>query len=888
MSLVRTIRQKLDIESDSPLDLSAWRNNSTIFEIAVYQGTSVADISDVESINLKIRPSRVSETILADQTDSVFDETLTNATWLDGTKQHASFTFTNSEMNLDLDSHYEAEFWIVFTAILDGGEERTLATGTITFKEDNNGAGDPPEENAGTAITLEQADARYLQSISDGSITNAKLATVATSTIKGRATAGTGAVEDLTPAQGRTVLGLGTAATTDATDYVAVTGDSMTGSLAVTGASATISTTGANGRIFTTGADGNIGTTGVDAYIRTDGLNAYITTVGDDAYIETQGENAYIQTLGTNAYISTSSTFQIASGGGGITTLSGTQTANRAIAFPDASGTVALLSDVELKEDIVERERLVNASTAPSGLTFSRTHFHRPIDLLPTALQRFYTRFDQIETTDTWYLESSDTVPTFEQGGIRFTGTGVAYASPQVQRWLAPNIITEITIKTTPASGIIGIGIGNAPLLNNRTLIYYDRADHAFKMAETLNGAATVVTTSGGNTIDMSAATNWKFTVAVYNNTASAWIDRGNGYELAACFDELVANDERYLTPANIASLRTFVLATSPGATSANDWVVSSYRTGYAGTAGIQNQYYVTYEDGTPILDENGKYYLFATGIMPYRATTGNLRWKHCRNIICKVDPSTFALEVVGFVALQRSGVFTLDDISGKVIYDRDAKKWRIYVQNSSQFDGGATAVVYQYTTTENILSGVTLVTESALVNVPSTGLPYWDMDVCKRGDNDWVYVYSERDTSSPSSELRAVISTGTTADEATTQVYKEATLEDQDGNRVAKIGGTLYALTFSTSGPVVKSLTTGSTVTTLTFDGTWDNRSTRVTHANVIGIPRGGVTYYILDGADDATGYGGGYATYGNRVVWRSESVTGNEFNIFRKPPRS
>jgi len=163
MSLVRTIRQKLDIDSDTPLDLSAWRNNSTVFQIAVYQGSTVADISDVESINLKIRPSRVSETILADQTDTVFDETLTNATWLDGTKQHASFTFDNSEMNLDLDDQYEAEFWIVFTAILDGGEERTLATGTITFKEDNNGAGDPPAENPGTAITIDQADARYPQ-----------------------------------------------------------------------------------------------------------------------------------------------------------------------------------------------------------------------------------------------------------------------------------------------------------------------------------------------------------------------------------------------------------------------------------------------------------------------------------------------------------------------------------------------------------------------------------------------------------------------------------------------------------------------------------------------------------------------------------------------------
>jgi len=677
-------------------------------------------------------------------------------------------------------------------------------------------------------------------SFPSGSITNAQLATVATNTIKGRATAGTGAVEDLTPAQAKTVLAIASADITDATSAATAN------------------------RIVKRDEFGDAYFTSVWVTLQLQATDITTDTIGNGSGNLIVGADLDFQ--GTENIVDAN-----------------TITAVGTITGSNLSGTNTGDQDLTL-----ERERLVNASTAPSGLTFSRTHFHRPIDLLPTALQRFYTRFDQIETTDTWYLESADTIPTFEQGGIRFTGTGVAYASPQVQRWLAPNIITEITIKTTPASGIIGIGIGNAPLLNNRTLIYYDRADHAFKMAETLNGAATVVTTSGGNTIDMSAATNWKFAVAVYNNTASAWIDRGNGYELAACFDELVANDERYLTPANIASLRTFVLATSPGATSANDWVVSSYRTGYAGTAGIQNQYYVTYEDGTPILDENGKYYLFATGIMPYRATTGNLRWKHCRNIICKVDPSTFALEVVGFVALQRSGVFTLDDISGKVIYDRDAKKWRIYVQNSSQFDGGATAVVYQYTTTENILSGVTLVTESALVNVPSTGLPYWDMDVCKRGDNDWVYVYSERDTSSPSSELRAVISTGATADEATTQVYKEATLEDQDGNRVAKIGGTLYALTFSTSGPVVKSLTTGATVTTLTFDGTWDNRSTRVTHANVIGIPRGGITYYILDGADDATGYGGGYATYGNRVVWRSESVTGNEFNIFRKPPRS
>jgi len=48
--------------------------------------------------------------------------------------------------------------------------------------------------------------------IASNAVTNAKLADVATSTIKGRATAGTGDPEDLTPTQARTVLELGTAA----------------------------------------------------------------------------------------------------------------------------------------------------------------------------------------------------------------------------------------------------------------------------------------------------------------------------------------------------------------------------------------------------------------------------------------------------------------------------------------------------------------------------------------------------------------------------------------------------------------------------------------------------------------------------------------------------
>ena len=52
----------------------------------------------------------------------------------------------------------------------------------------------------------------------DGSITNAKLADVNTATIKGKATAGTGAPEDLTASQVRTILNVQDGATDDQTD----------------------------------------------------------------------------------------------------------------------------------------------------------------------------------------------------------------------------------------------------------------------------------------------------------------------------------------------------------------------------------------------------------------------------------------------------------------------------------------------------------------------------------------------------------------------------------------------------------------------------------------------------------------------------------------------
>jgi hypothetical protein len=106
------------------------------------------------------------------------------------------------------------------------------------------------------------------------------------------------------------------------------------------GANASISTIGSDAGISTSGSDASISTSGDNACIQTSGIGGAIRTFGTNASIYTTGSNAYISTNG-GGWIQTSSTLKIASGAG-TTTLSGTQTTDRAIAFPDASGTLAI------------------------------------------------------------------------------------------------------------------------------------------------------------------------------------------------------------------------------------------------------------------------------------------------------------------------------------------------------------------------------------------------------------------------------------------------------------------------------------------------------------------------------------------------------------------
>jgi hypothetical protein len=120
-----------------------------------------------------------------------------------------------------------------------------------------------------------------------------------------------------------------------------LTFDASIGLLSATGLAGAL-----NGTVGATTPASIAGTTGTfnDA-VSTSGANATISTSGSDASLYTTGADAHIYTTGANATIQTRTTFRL-SNGTYTTTLSHAPSADRAIALPNAAGTLALTTDI--------------------------------------------------------------------------------------------------------------------------------------------------------------------------------------------------------------------------------------------------------------------------------------------------------------------------------------------------------------------------------------------------------------------------------------------------------------------------------------------------------------------------------------------------------------
>lgn len=137
------VRLPLELTVKSPVNdkLTAdvpriWRGVDLQIEVALFHDGVLVDVTNIASLRLRIRPAsnRTGADVLDKTVASMAN--ITQANWDNNTAQHALFTLTNAEMELDLGGTNEKEFWASFTATLTSGEKITFGAAKLKILED--------------------------------------------------------------------------------------------------------------------------------------------------------------------------------------------------------------------------------------------------------------------------------------------------------------------------------------------------------------------------------------------------------------------------------------------------------------------------------------------------------------------------------------------------------------------------------------------------------------------------------------------------------------------------------------------------------------------------------------------------------------------------------
>ena len=251
----------------------------------------------------------------------------------------------------------------------------------------------------------------------------------------------------------------------------------FTSGINTTGATSEILTLGANAYIRTTGAFAGISTEGEFGVINTIGASASIQTSGLDATIFTTGANAHIFTYNAGAYIQTRSTFKLF-GGTYTTTVSHSATADRALALPDADGTLATTTGNVATATALATARNIfnisfNGTANVAGDATNTGHFAS----IPGTGEagHFVTQNGTAPTLiagrSAWYSDGSG-VPSFKNG----TGTAVTLVRSSdlgtgIATFLATPSSANLASSVTDETGSGALVFGTSPTFTTAILV---------------------------------------------------------------------------------------------------------------------------------------------------------------------------------------------------------------------------------------------------------------------------------------------------------------------------------------------------------------------------------------------------------------------------------
>ena len=163
------VRMKLDTLSfDSPRDvirqdsIRFWRCNDLEFQIGIFRGEEWADISNFASIHFAVKsmegsyPPEGSEVAGMLKSTTELNSELTLETWLQGSQQHATVSFSARENTLP-----SGEYWLTVWAETNSSETITLGSGVCTILE-NGGIDFVPPEPIENYYTGKECDEKFL------------------------------------------------------------------------------------------------------------------------------------------------------------------------------------------------------------------------------------------------------------------------------------------------------------------------------------------------------------------------------------------------------------------------------------------------------------------------------------------------------------------------------------------------------------------------------------------------------------------------------------------------------------------------------------------------------------------------------------------------------
>ncbi len=516
-------------------------------------------------------------------------------------------------------------------------------------------------------------------------------------------------------------------------------------------------------------------------------------------------------------------------------------------------------------------------TVAISDPSFTLVKMDRDVNLLPKEFEVLNTRFESV-TPFTLSVGATKNAT----GGLALTkssGVGNAFCTGST-KLKAPCVSVEIEVDLSTASGAAqyvaaGIALNHISSEQNYIVAYWNKVAGIVGLDLKRAGAQTSVTGSA-----FAPATRFKMMVTIFGNNVSVMADTGSGYYLVHLFKEALATPWNLRTSWDSNNYVPFLFAFA----TSGQFVVTSFRAGYAGWTGLQSMCVVKYEDGTPIRDQQGNYYLHATACLPYNETSivANY-WRHAHGVTFKVDPITYAATPCASYVPYRASEFRPDDAFGPIIYDRDAKTWYWLTQNASQL-GVVNAKIHNYYTKQNLLQGMHVISDSHEITVTGNIRPIWDADVIKvpvEGGHEWYLSYTARTADLLAGTFYPALAKSTAADLTTafTFVAHDNTQTTAEGTHFGKIGGTWYVLSSNNSGLLAYnfSMVLQRTVTPTGFT----LGGAPHPHFNLIALSVGDKTKYVIDTFDRTLGVGAGNGTYGNRTVYESGLYAGSEHSV-------